>query len=526
MEAVKKITQDQIYTELESVLNYSALKNSPILSRFLKHIVTETINEKQHLIKEYSIAVNVLNRSQDFNSHDDSVVRIHAGRLRRFLDEFYNREGRNNSIRIVIPKGCYIPQFIHKGTENPAVSSHDIANPVIAIFPFKTITEKHDLDVFSLLICEELSAELSRFQDISVIGNFSSEILFKINQNTLEAAKLIGADFVMTGSLKCHKEKLLIRINLLNALTGHYILTKSFEYDSFEDIMNIQNWIVQNVVSAMGGYYGIIFKEVIKTHPSKISDNSSIWKGVYAYYQYQRGYSNENYQNALNALKTAVKLHPNHAVSWAMLGEFYLDGIALGIDDDANTISEAYSCLMRSIKIDPDCQHAMYALTWVNLFRRDPEACLIYAEKCIAINSHSSGMVSGVGCLLIFAGYFETGFQIMDDAIRTNPIYPWWINIGYCYYYIYKGDYKNAFFWAEKMDCAETFWDPLLKSVSLSFLNEDVEAKKYLVKLIELEPNTALKIKGMISSYILTENVVSNMIESLERIGLKLMLKN
>lgn len=522
MEAVKKITHAQIFTEVDSVLSYPAFKNSPILSRFLKHIVTETINKKQHLIKEYSIAVNVLNRPVDFNSHDDSVVRIHAGRMRRFLDEYYAREGINNAIRIVIPKGCYVPEFIYKNSiqTSTTVPVYENSNPIIAVFPFKSISQKQDFDIYSIILCEELCAELSRFQEISVRGHFDSEIISKLNDNQIEAAKQIGADFIISGNFVYIEEKLRIRINLINTSSGNCVMSKSFEHNVIENIDEIQNEIIQQCTSILGGYYGIIFKEIIKTFPDKISSKLSTWKGVYCYYKYQRSYSDDNYQTAFYALKEAAKLHPDHALTWALLGEFYLDGIALGIDDNKDTIAEAYGCLMRSIKIDPDCQHAWHALTWANLFRRNPEACLTCAEKCIKINPHASGMVSGVGCLLIFAGYFETGFQIMDDSIRINPNYPWWINIGYCYYYIYKQDYKNAFYWAEKMDCAETFWDPLLKSVSLSLLNEDTEAKKYLAKLIELEPSTSVKIKSMISSYILTENVVSNMIQSLKRIGL------
>ncbi|OXA75137.1 TolB amino-terminal domain-containing protein [Flavobacterium aquidurense] len=521
MEAVKKITHDQIFKELESVLQFSLLKKSPILVKFLKYIVTETINEKQNTIKEYTIAVNVLNRSTDFNSHDDSVVRIHAGRLRRFLEKYYTSEGAHNSLQIIIPKGCYIPEFIYKDFTLPNLSQ-DKSMPVIAIFPFKSLNQKKNLDIYSLVLTEELSAELSRFQEIAVIGNFNAKIISKINDNKLEAARLIGADFIITGSFSNNDEKLQIRINLINTLTGENIMTKLFEHNVVENIDKIQNEIVQNIVSILGGYYGFIFKEIIKTFPERISSKLSTWKGIYNYYRYQRSYSLENYKAAFNALSDAVKLHPDHAVTWAMMGEFYLDGIALGIDNNEDTIAQAYACLMRSVKIDPDCQHAWHTLTWANLFRRNPEACLACAEKCISINPYSSGMVSGVGCLLIFAGYFEKGFVIMDKAIQTNPHYPWWINIGYCYYYMAKEDYRNAFLWAEKMDSEETFWDPLLKSVSLSFLNEDTEAKKYLAKLIEIEPETPVKIKAMLSSYVLTEDLTMRIIGSLERLGLEI----
>jgi hypothetical protein len=41
----------------------------------------------------------------------DAIVRIHAGRLRRALKEYYYDAGKNDPIVIEIPKGSYIPVF-------------------------------------------------------------------------------------------------------------------------------------------------------------------------------------------------------------------------------------------------------------------------------------------------------------------------------------------------------------------------------------------------------------------------------
>ena len=522
METSKKNKHEEIFTELESVLKFNALRTSPILSKFLRYVVEETLNENQHYIKEYSIAVNVLNRSPDFNSNDDAVVRIHAGRLRRILNEYYLTEGQYNKLMIEIPKGCYIPRFIQKEDTQHIINHHDNTKPIIAIFPFKAITQKYNLENFSEMLCEELSAELSLFKDISVRGYFSKEIISKIDQNILEAARIIGADFIITGHLQCNDKKLQIRVNLLNTLSGEYVMTKSFEHFDVRDIYKIQSQIVENVVGTIGGYYGAIFKEMMKNS----SDHSDTWKGIYNYYKYQCSYSLENCLSAFTTLKEATKKQPEHPLMWAMMGEFCLDGIAFTVDDDESVIEEGYRCIMKSLKIDPDCQHAWHALTWANLFKRDAEACLYSAEQCIKINPNASGLVSGVGCMLIFAGYIDKGFSIMNDAIQKNPNYPWWMNIGFCYYYIAKKEYTTALYWAEKMDSEETFWDPLLKAVTSSFANQDFKAKKYLSKLLKLEPETPKRIKFMLSSYILTDNVTLQIIGGLEKIGLELSVSN
>ncbi|WP_433835730.1 tetratricopeptide repeat protein [Flavobacterium anhuiense] len=523
MESIKKIPPDTIYNELENVLKFYSFKNSMLLSNFLRYIVKETIDERQQYIKEYSIAVNALSRPSHFNPHDDAMVRIHAGRLRKLLNEYYSTDGKDNSVIIHVPKGGYVPEFIHNNKmrhiDLPITNSKTI--PVITVFPFKSTTQRPDLEVFSQILSEEISAELSRFQDISVIGHFASGVISKINENILEAASLVGADFIITGHIQIIDNKVQIRVNLVNSSSGKFIVTKLFTPASIDDGIRIQNEIVKEIVSSMGGYYGIIFKEMVKTVPSKISNNSGVLKAICSYHEYQCSYSIENYANALSNLNDAVELDPNHAISWAMLGEMYLASIALGLDNCKKTIEKSSHCISKALKIDPNCQQAWYSLTLINCFKKDQDNCLAAAEQCIKINPNSSGISSGIGCMLIFAGYFEKGFNLLENATRINPSHPWWISIGYCYYYIHKKEYKKSLYWAEKMDFSETIWDSLLKAVSFSLLSEDEKAKTYLANLLELQPQTASEIKDIFSSFMFSDEIIFRMVNSLKRIGLK-----
>lgn len=521
MEALNTISHDKIYSELDNVLKFSSFKSSTTLSKFIKYIVTETLEGRRQYIKEYTIAVNVLNKSVDFNSNDDAVVRIHAGRLRRILLDYYHTEGKENLVVIHVPKGCYVPEFTYKNKETPREANIDNTNPIVAVFPFKLMTQKPNLEILPEILCEEICAELSLFEEIAVIGHFSPDIIAKIDENILEAAQLAGADFIITGLIKCVAKKLQIRISLLNSNTGRYIMTRSFEDDNVKNIAKIQNNIVHAIACLIGGYYGIIFKEIIKTSSSRKSNNIILWNAIFNYYRYQCSFSKENYTSAFNSVNEAVKLHPDHAGLWAMLGELYINSIAHGIDNDQMQIEEAYRCVIKSLKADPNCQHAWHTLTWINCFKKDYDGCLETAHQCIKINPNASGMVCGVGCILIFAGHYEKGFLIMNNAIEANPSYPWWIHIGYCCYYINKQDFNKAFYWAYKLESEENIWDPLLKEACLSLLDEEEKAKKYLAKLLEIQPNTN-EIQHMLSNFIICKNSVSQILFSMEKIGFEI----
>lgn len=526
MESTNIFSEEDVYLELQRVLNFPLFKNSPVLYKFLHYIVTETINKRDHYLKEYTIAVNVLSRNASFNSQDDAVVRIHAGRLRRSLNEYYLSEGLDNTIHITVPKGAYVPEFRNskKVIENstiPALPKSQSTNPVVAIFPFRASPKDTDIDLFALQLKDELTGELSRFQDISVIGHHSLKMISIINDNILEAAHLLAADYIITGSVQYSERKVRIRINLLIALTGEIVMTKSLEREVISEVFETQDEIIKTVIGAIGGYYGYIFQQMPKAAPDKVSSNIRIWEGMYNYYQYQRSYSIENHKVAIVSLRLAVKHDPSHAVSWAMLGELYLNGVGLDLKNIESPMEEGYFCCMEALKIDPLCQQAWHTYTLLNLFKKEKEDCLDAAHQCVKLNPNCSVIIAGVGIMLICAGFFDEGFNIMDRAIKLNSYYPWWINCGFSFYYLHKKDYAASNHWANKIKAEETFWDPLLKSATLSYMNEDAEAKKELSKLLKIEPETPIKIETMLSTLIIPDELVNQIIMGLHKAGMQ-----
>src|SRR5882724_211261 len=91
-------TTAQITDQVNKISGSSILKNSPVLRQFLHFIVDETIEGKGERIKEYTIGTMVLGRKTDFDPQFDAIVRIHAGRLRRALNEFYVGEGKRDQM--------------------------------------------------------------------------------------------------------------------------------------------------------------------------------------------------------------------------------------------------------------------------------------------------------------------------------------------------------------------------------------------------------------------------------------------
>jgi hypothetical protein len=112
--------------EYEAILVSASFAGETNSKRFLKFVCDRYFAGINH-ISEYEIAVEALGRRADFDPALDSIVRVEAHRVRRKLKEIYDQEGEEHSLRLVLPLGSYLPQFIPAG--HPGAESHEFSHP-------------------------------------------------------------------------------------------------------------------------------------------------------------------------------------------------------------------------------------------------------------------------------------------------------------------------------------------------------------------------------------------------------------
>jgi hypothetical protein len=88
-----------------------SMGRSRLLSDFLLYIVECSIQGRHGEITEQQIGVAVFGRAEDYNSNDDNIVRSYARKLRKRIDDYYVMEGREEILRLEIPRGGYTPIF-------------------------------------------------------------------------------------------------------------------------------------------------------------------------------------------------------------------------------------------------------------------------------------------------------------------------------------------------------------------------------------------------------------------------------
>jgi hypothetical protein len=124
--------------QLDRLLHSRILQGSESLKAFLKFVVVKSVEDQETLLKEYTIATEVFGRSPSYDSRNDSVVRVQAGRLRAKLQEYYATEGKDDPVFIDLPKGHYSPTFAY--IEPPKAGNGNGSTTVAEITPAPAAT--------------------------------------------------------------------------------------------------------------------------------------------------------------------------------------------------------------------------------------------------------------------------------------------------------------------------------------------------------------------------------------------------
>lgn len=113
------VSREDSGATLQRILQSSAFASSKSLRQILEFLVTNDSAPSPETVKEYSIATEVLGRPKDFDPKTDNIVRVQIHRLRERLEEYYQGEGRNEQLRISIPRGHYTPAYARAESIDP-----------------------------------------------------------------------------------------------------------------------------------------------------------------------------------------------------------------------------------------------------------------------------------------------------------------------------------------------------------------------------------------------------------------------
>ena len=455
---------DQLLDALARVLASETFAEVFRLKKFLEYSVNTTVVGHGDRLKGFVIACEVFGKEDPSDAQTTTVVRVEAGRLRRRLKDYYETEGKNDPIRISMPKGGYSTVFTATGisavagsmpeptatskplhrnpfvyvaalallallyfvpwTKEPDATGEPVilpdTHPTIAVMPFGNLTGEDQGDSFATGLTEDIVIDLGTMATLDVIS-ISSVLQYKgLQLSPREVGAQLGVGYVLEGSVRRLPPNLRITARLSDTGTGLQLWAERFESQAGDELA-LQEELARKVVSSMS----ISLPEgETDRFGQRYTQNKPAW------FLFKQAMNLANppsdparLELALRAFEQVTEMDPGFAGGFA--GSAYIKSFMVffghsqepGVDRKA-----AMELAARARKIDVSFGLTYSALAFIHLSQREFEKALAMSTQAIRIQHNDPYVTVYHGINLALDGDLEGGMEYANRALRLDPL--------------------------------------------------------------------------------------------------------
>jgi adenylate cyclase len=515
-------SKDEIPRLLERMLDSPDFNATPQQISLLKYVVSRTLEGKADSIKGYTVATEVFGRRSDFDQSIDPIVSIQASRLRLALERYYSSAGKNDLIRIDIPKGTYVPSFEkrpHALAADIVIDGEQLDIPIkrswpsVFVRPLKNISGDSELDFWGIGLSTELAQELNLYPDIRVLTSGLGHLAEEADQAT--------AQFELAGNVRSDGECLKVAVRLTDTQNGRQIWSDS-RRSAIETAMLIsfQEDIAREIAVKIAGQNGWISKALDSKWKRRPPKHMKVYEAILHYYDYERHSTPEAFSRALAALERAVTIEPKCGQAWTMLANLHATFYHRDIPGYENALETAFEYAAKVIRLSPGDQRSRVIMAFIHLLRNDLAAGRVEAEQALNLGPHTLFMLDAIGFLMTYLGEWERGPALIEKVIQLNPFYGNYCHYGLWLNYFRQKNYAAAYREAMRLNNPALIWQPSFRAATLGHLEKYDEGEKYAKELLEMKPDFPGKARDLIGRAIKFEEIVERVIEGLNKVGL------
>jgi TolB-like protein/tetratricopeptide (TPR) repeat protein len=505
--------QKLVREQLDRILDSGPFLQSRRRQRFLEYVVSETLAGRGDRLKGYNIAREVFDRPEEFDPNVDPIVRMEAARLRDRLREYYDADGRDDPIRIELPKGGYKPQIEFRH-DVPAVDHASVATrdtpwwkrrqtgllfiaptlllaaiglwladslwrsqpreltptstrsstdvPAIAVLPFVNLSSDPKEEYFSDGLTEDILTELSRARDLRVLARNTT---FQFKGKAVDVSRLgqeLRARYVLEGSARRTNDRLRVTAQLIDTETGVHIWADRYDRD-MADIALVQDEIVNQIVAKIAGSYGAIERNEAKAAARKTPKQLQAYDLILrARDIIQWDWTSENFSAARAALNQATALDPTNAQARRELAWLAVTGWVFRLDETPVPPEDIAEQAAKAVELDPADARSRMAAASAYFFTKQLDRFTREAEQALVLAPFDAEIMATLACMFSAIGDHTRGVALAEKANALNPdaATGWYHSTLYTANYL-KGDYERALKVARQNQDAEMFYSYL-----------------------------------------------------------------
>lgn len=517
-----------VQQQLERILASRQFVDTTRLARFLKYLVNQTLAGNDEALKGYSIGLDVFDKPDDFDPAIDTIVRVQASKLRSRLDLYYATDGAEDPLRILVPKGSYVPVFqvafdpVANETSPPSGTAQHRYS--IAVMPFDNLSGSPDQEFLADGFTEEILNALARFREFRVAARHSTFRYKNAKGDAREIGAELGVRYILEGSVRRWENQLRVTSQLIDAATGAHMLSETYDDDmSVESLFDIQETIASQIAAEIAEPHGVIHKTGA-AHRRAATDNLDAYEARLLASEYWRNPRPETHETTIKHLERAVALDPNYSGAWAMLAILYGDEVRFGFARDANRppLDRALEAAKRAVETDPKDAAGYHALFMTHFHRNELSAFRSAADRALTLNPNYPDMLADYGVCISYSGQHQLGLEYLYKAMELSPDAPGWYRANIAVTLYLMKDYAAARDIIEGVHLGSSYWGAFIRAMIHAQLGNAEEAQLQLERGLERGPDSGEQILDVLRIWNFVPEDVEHFFEGWRKAGLKI----
>ncbi len=340
--------------------------------------------------------------------------------------EIANRARRRKlllGLAVVLLAGIAIGYFVKRLWPNQ--------QRILAVLPIDTVGQDAATNALGLGLTETLTAKLGQASDTDSIQVVSPRDLRDQGVKTAEDARReFGTDFVLESSLQKQGQTIRVNSYLVDTKTHRQLAARSITVDA-NDTFGLQDRVVSETLDMLPTQIG-------PEQRRKLTVRQDTQPAAYEAYIRGRGYllefsKPEDIDNAIAEFTQAIKIDPNYALGYAMLGKTYWAGFQLSRGND--WITKASSNCQRALSLNPDLVEGHICLGNVLNGTGKYDKAVEEFQRAVKSEPGSEDGLRGLADAYTNLGNFGGAEAAYKQAIALRPNY-WagysWLGAFYC----------------------------------------------------------------------------------------------
>jgi hypothetical protein len=412
---------DALLVELARLEGSGPLASAPKLRKLLRYLFSETLSSHGSAISQYTIAFDCYGLGDTFDPAANTLIRSHAGRLRRLLKELAPPE---DGVRILMKEKGYQLYFELAGEPGVPVTVPS-QSPTLGVLEFEEMGEIGSGQLPAKTLAARLMIELADHNGAAPQGPFPRSLLEAHRGHLTQFSRDLGLDFLLDGSFCEENGAFVIYPRILEGRTGNQLWAPRNGISTTgvapDDLLALARRLAAEAV----GDWGALSKHATRNALSRSGEWFPVYEAVMLARQYLTHFNFEYLGRCVQTLREAAVDTEDAAIPATLA---VLLSSACSVEprwSEPMDREEIHQLAARAARLGPEDPWTRLALAMSAMLGGQTSVLLEIAKHADEESDSPIMLVGSLGSILCFQSLdVERGRRMLERYCRESPNYP------------------------------------------------------------------------------------------------------